>query len=127
MHVDMLEVMVLIYPLYGVPAIVGCAIAWGSAWGAWGQRPRLRICDWLLPVLPFVVWVGTEFVHPLGKTLSNLKELMALGVVVAVLFGLRIVLAHRAPHAVQRWSAGALFAGCMVALIFWGGVPALKV
>ncbi|MET0328005.1 MAG: hypothetical protein ABW163_04470 [Luteimonas sp.] len=122
---ETLQVLTLLYPLYGVPAIVGCGLAWGATWYRIGQRPRLHLYDGLLPVVPYLVWLMPEAVIPLGKTLNNAREGTVLGVVVAVLFGVRLLLAAARPDRTRGWSAGALAGSCAAALAIWRFVPAL--
>ena len=119
-----LKVLMLIYPLYGVPIAVGGVLAWGAARCLTGRFPRLRLCDWLLLVLPYLAWQLPEAVAPLGKTLDNLREGAMLGLLVAMLFGARLLLEAARPHKALWWSAGALAGSCATALAIWRFIPA---
>ena len=109
------------YPLFGIPALIGCLVVWLLA----RKRIRLTISDGLLLIAPAVCWFSLLMIEDNGKTLSNLVELVHLGYIVPLLFAGRVIFFMRQPPGPSRAPMTTLLASCLAAVALWAFVPGL--
>ena len=77
-----LQALIILYPLFAVPAIVGSNIAYKFI----GNHITLNSYHILSYILPWLVWWGLVAIDGREKPLENLIEPVWLGVFVAFLF-----------------------------------------
>jgi hypothetical protein len=119
-----METLVLIasvYLLFAVPCGLICAIAWALT------RKHLRLCrgDWLLLVLPWILWLALSNTGYRPKTLSNLFEAVPLGVITGLCFFARAWAATTSRRSQSSLALSSLAASSFAAVILWAFVPAL--
>jgi hypothetical protein len=110
-----------IYLLFGIPVAIG----WSLVWLVFRKRIRILFADWLLLVVPWLVWIGLTAINDMDKSLSNLVEAFVLGCITVVFFALRSVLALTKPERQSRWAWSALLGSCFAAAALWAFVPGL--
>jgi hypothetical protein len=91
------------------------------------RQQSIAAADWLLGILPWLVWFSLLAADSAGKSLSNVAvEALALGVAAALLHVVRAFVAHYAPPAwSSKAAATALATTCFVAAALWAFVPPL--
>jgi predicted Co/Zn/Cd cation transporter (cation efflux family) len=118
---EALQVLCLIYPLYGGPVLLGGLLIWCVA----RKQIRLQGADWLLAVLPYALWGAISILFPAGKSLANLYEAGILGGLVLLLFAARVAFAIARPQRAARAPSAALIGASVAALAVWALVPTL--
>jgi hypothetical protein len=115
----MLSLLCATYLLYLVPTAVGGFLVWLIA----RKRIRLHLADWLLLLLPFLVWSLLIVLALLPKSLSNAIEAFYLGCAVTLLFALRALLGSRAPQQQGRLAVVTTISASAIAIVLWSLMP----
>jgi len=103
------------YPLFGVPALIGAGVVWLVS------RESLHLTSWdaLLVVVPWMLWIALSGSGLRSKSLSNvIVEAIGLGLLVAVLFAIRVWTQYPA------WAF--LIAASALSAVLWAVVPPLQ-
>lgn len=116
-----LEIAPIIYPLYLIPAAIGTVPALVMLKR---RRGKALPADWLVLIIPVIVWLAAMALGGRAKSLANLIEAMYLGGCASLLAIPRYALSGR------RWServlsTAFLTAACVAGLLLWALVPAL--
>ena len=112
---------VFAYLLFGIPAFVAGALGWFLL----RKYVHVRHIDWLLLVLPWLVWFALMLFAGSNKSLSNLGEAFYLGCITAALFVARLGLSAWLPRRQLAFGVLALVCSCVAAVSLWAFVPAL--
>jgi hypothetical protein len=116
-----LEFAPIILPLYLVPAAIGTipALLFLKRRGG-----TVLPADWLVLIIPPVVWLTAMVLNGSGKSLSNLVEAVYLGGCASVIAILRVALCGRR-RSERTLSTAFLVAICLAGLLLWAFVPGL--
>lgn len=115
-----LQAIITWYPFFAVPALVGSGLVYLFL----RKHITLTRYHFLSLLLPWLTWVGLVIFDGSSKSLSNLVEVMLLGVFVALLFlieGLASFNDSKWDHFPQL----TLGLSCLMAASLWAFIPGL--
>ena len=115
-----LQAMILWYPLFAVPVIVGSGLVYLFL----RKYIVLTKYHFLSLLLPWLIWVGLGIVDGTNKSALNLFEAILLGMFVVILFLIEAMSSANKTK-IDYFPQFALGLSCLMAALLWAFVPGL--
>ena len=119
--VKILAVIILWYPLFGIPAAIGFFFGYFKL----RNKVKFTIHNFLILILPWLTWIALTSAFGTGKSLANVVEAIYLGLIVATLSLIGPVVTIKLNLKPKVVSLVLLFLSCVSAIILWYLVPGL--
>jgi uncharacterized membrane protein len=117
---EALEAMIFWYPLFAVPAVVGCGLVYVFL----RQHIVLTRYHYLGLILPWLIWVGLGIIDGETKSVLNLFEAVLLGALVVMLFLIEAMSSVNKIK-INYFPQFSLGLSCLMAALLWAFVPGL--